>query len=290
MSHEQAANKTIHPVPHSRECLSCGATIAENYCGHCGEKKFDSHDLTVKHLAEETFEGFTHFDSKFFKSIKVLVARPGQLSVDFCNGKRVPYMRPFALFFVCNILFFLMAGNSNIFSQNLSSFYNYDPYVSLGSRALVEQKVKNEQEFIALAKIFNHQMNTSSKTFLALFIPVLALLGLLQRRRLIAEHLVFHTHFFAFVVLFYLVLTVVISLPYNQYVLHNRHSSTFDLVVSGISTMVTAVYYFMAVQRFYRASIVRAGLSTLAMTILFTAALYAYRMALFYQLIHVKML
>ncbi|RYG20574.1 MAG: DUF3667 domain-containing protein [Chitinophagaceae bacterium] len=89
-------------------CISCGNLITANYCSTCGEKRLKAHDFELKHFIEETFEGFTHFDNKFFKSVWLLISKPGLLSVDFCKGKRVHYMRPFALFFVCNILFFFV--------------------------------------------------------------------------------------------------------------------------------------------------------------------------------------
>ncbi|RYF85547.1 MAG: hypothetical protein EOO03_13100 [Chitinophagaceae bacterium] len=50
------------------------------FCSFCGEKKTDHHDLSLKHLAEESIEGLTHFDNKLFRSLKVLIRKPGLLA------------------------------------------------------------------------------------------------------------------------------------------------------------------------------------------------------------------
>ena len=83
-------------------CQNCGDTRQEKFCPNCGEKKFHTKALSIKHLAEETFESLSHFDNKFFKSIATLLIRPGVLSYEFCKGVTVRFMKPFALFLVVN--------------------------------------------------------------------------------------------------------------------------------------------------------------------------------------------
>ena len=42
----------------SPSCAACGATLSEEYCGSCGERKFDHHALSLGHFAEHAFEAF----------------------------------------------------------------------------------------------------------------------------------------------------------------------------------------------------------------------------------------
>jgi hypothetical protein len=86
-----------------RTCQNCGDQRQEKFCPNCGEKQYTAKALTIKHLGGEIFEGLSHFDSKFFKSVKTLITRPGELSLQFCKGVTVRFMKPFSLFLLANL-------------------------------------------------------------------------------------------------------------------------------------------------------------------------------------------
>ncbi len=267
-------------------CISCGDQIDGNYCANCGEKRFNLHDLEIKHLAEESFEGFTHFDNKFFRSAKLLVTQPGLLSAYFWSGKRVPYMRPFALFFVCNLLFFFVVGQSNIFSLPLDSFYHYKPYTNFHLKEIIEKLAPNEQTYAIIATRFNEKMGVQSKTFLFFFIPFLAIGGLtIKRKMYLSAHLVFSTHFLAFIILYYTVASQLISRVF-YYLTDQNYNSTFDLTYSLFSLVVFMVYYAIAAKRFYSVSTAKAIFGAVLTPFIFLIILYAYRFLLFYKIIN----
>ena len=105
-------------------CKSCENDHQENFCPACGEKAFHTKQLSLKHFVEETFEGFVHFDNKFFCSIKTLVKAPGQLSLDYTEGKRVKYMKPVQFFLIVNLIFFVLTIN-NLYSLSLNNYITY---------------------------------------------------------------------------------------------------------------------------------------------------------------------
>ena len=149
-------------------CQNCGDTRQEKYCPNCGEKKFTEHALSFNHFAAETFEGLSHFDSRFFKSILALLFRPGQLSSDFCKGITVRYLKPFSLFLVMNLIFFLLPVQ-NPFSLPLQNYLNFEPFPSWGkTREAVKSKLREtkltEQE---LTRTFNEKIRSVSKIFIA---------------------------------------------------------------------------------------------------------------------------
>ncbi len=275
------------PTKNGISCISCQGLIAENYCPNCGEKKLNAHDFEFKHYIEETFEGYTHFDNKFFRSAWLLITKPGLLTVNFCMGKRVPYMRPFAIFFICNVLFFLLIGQSNIFSLPFDSFYEFKPFTNFHSRELVDEIAPSEEQRELLKAPFNQKMGTESKTYLLVFIPLLAFGGLIvQKKKYLTEHLVFSTHFFAFVILFYTFLTVAISTPYYRFVVKGTYSSNYDFIATLGSLIIFGLYYFFAAKRFYKASTGRALTGAVVTLITYTIGLYAYRFLLFYKIIN----
>jgi hypothetical protein len=267
-------------------CISCGDLITVNYCPNCGEKKLSLHDLKVKHYVEESFEGFTHFDNKFFKSAKLLISRPGALSEKFCQGERVQYMRPFALFFVCNILFFLFSKH-NVFSAPFSSFYNFWPFTEFHTQELIDKIAPTEDLMRSVSASFNEQMRMESKAFLAILIPLLAIGGImLRRKRYLSEHLVFSTHYFAFILLYFTVLDLVISKPVSFF-MKEDYNEVFDTAKGLLTLLVIGCYYCIAARRFYAISVLKAVFGSMFMMALFLACLYGYKLLLFFKIIRV---
>ena len=67
-------------------CANCGAALADRYCGRCGQ---DSHvSLSLGHFLHEFVEGLFHVDSKFWRTLRTLLTRPGLLTEQYLGGKR----------------------------------------------------------------------------------------------------------------------------------------------------------------------------------------------------------
>ena len=62
------------------------------------------------HFAGEAFESITHADSRLWRTLGYLLARPGRLTREFFDGRRARYLPPFRLYLVISLLFFLVAG------------------------------------------------------------------------------------------------------------------------------------------------------------------------------------
>ncbi|MGO4378566.1 DUF3667 domain-containing protein [Pseudoduganella sp. RAF19] len=100
---------------HSGVCANCGAKTAGNYCGNCGQKTH-LHN-SVLHLVEELIHGMFHFETKGWRTLPLLVLRPGELTRRFLDGQRTRFVSPLALFlFMMFLMFFvfsLTVGNLN---------------------------------------------------------------------------------------------------------------------------------------------------------------------------------
>lgn len=270
-------------------CPTCGNTVEKNFCDVCGEKKLNRHDFSFSHFVEEAFEGFTHFDNKFFRTAHLLIFKPGQLTVDFCEGRRVLYLKAFPMFIICNILFFLFVGEINIFAQPLSSFYQYMPYTNFNTREIIHALVKSDPEFKTLAIAFDQRIGIEAKAFLAIFIPILALGSLVvnyRRGTYFSEHLVFSTHYFSFMIMLYTVWTLIVTKPYYLWIHAEQADSYFDLVTSFVCITMLAVYFGMASRRFFRVSRLRSIVGSVVIAMIFMLSLMAYRMFLFYKIIY----
>ncbi|HKJ49164.1 MAG TPA: DUF3667 domain-containing protein, partial [Christiangramia sp.] len=63
----------------------------------------------------QLFSGLFNYDSRFQRTVRVLLFNPGKISKDYVNGKRVRYANPFQFYLSASIIFFLIAGISDKF-------------------------------------------------------------------------------------------------------------------------------------------------------------------------------
>jgi hypothetical protein len=73
-------------MPSLTACTNCGAVLADNYCASCGERQPGHHDLSVGHFVHDVVHEFVHLDSKLFRTLRLLVARPGFLTEEYLQG------------------------------------------------------------------------------------------------------------------------------------------------------------------------------------------------------------
>lgn len=91
------------------ECLNCEHTldVSDRFCPNCGQAN-TTKKISVWDLIQELFSSVFSYDSKLWKSMKLLFTKPGGLSLAYVNGKRSTYINPFRFFLSISILFFLV--------------------------------------------------------------------------------------------------------------------------------------------------------------------------------------
>ncbi len=93
---------------HEPNCLNCGTIVQERYCSHCGQENTEVKE-SFNHLVRHFFEDVTHYDSKFFITIKDLIFKPGFLTKEYLSGRRASYLHPIRLYVFTSFLYFLAA-------------------------------------------------------------------------------------------------------------------------------------------------------------------------------------
>ena len=96
-----------HHLRHDKTCLNCGKLVDERYCTHCGQENLEPKE-TVGHLISHFFEDLTHFDGKFFVTVKDLILRPGFLTREYVAGRRMTYLNPIRMYIFISAMFFLV--------------------------------------------------------------------------------------------------------------------------------------------------------------------------------------
>ncbi len=269
------------------ECGNCRSILTGPYCSQCGEKKLTPKDYSLSNLAEETLDVFTHFDSRFLRTLKVLFTKPGALSNAYFRGGRSRYTKPLTVFVIINVIFFIAQPHTGLLRYKYTNYINNPSYSALVRPHLLETK-ELEQTYAAR---FNANLQNQKKSLLIVSVPLLAVVMAViffGTRRTYAEHLVFSVQVYTFlliylaatVVLFFLLVTVLRALGPTaapaQRVLESELGITV-MVITGLTT-----YMYLGLRRAYAASRLRAALS--AFILAWTVALLTgvYRNVLFF--------
>jgi hypothetical protein len=90
-------------------CPNCGRENAGEFCTGCGQKKIHPGDLSLRHAWHHVAHEVAHYDGKLFDTIKLLFTHPGQLKLDFIEGRRARHVHPIQLFLTFGVVFFFFA-------------------------------------------------------------------------------------------------------------------------------------------------------------------------------------
>jgi hypothetical protein len=89
-------------------CADCGAELVGRFCHNCGQPAHIHRSLL--HLGEELLHGVMHFDGRIWRTMPMLVFRPGTLTRNWVHGKRSRYVSPLAIFlFTVFVLFMVLS-------------------------------------------------------------------------------------------------------------------------------------------------------------------------------------
>ncbi|NVN19212.1 DUF3667 domain-containing protein [Muricauda sp. HICW] len=116
------------------ECLNCGhpLDISDKYCPNCSQAN-STKKLTIKDFIDEFFSGLINYDSKLLKTLSALLLRPGRISKDYVNGKRVSYTNPFRFLLSLAFLYFLMFTYNSHFDDWDQAAKDFDSTIYNGS-------------------------------------------------------------------------------------------------------------------------------------------------------------
>jgi hypothetical protein len=137
-----------------KTCLNCGAEITGRYCSVCGQENIEPKQ-TVWHLIHHFFSDITHFDGKFFVTVKDLFAKPGFLSKEYMIGRRVSYLDPIRMYIFTSAIFFLIFFSLfDIRNKHVTAQTNIEIQKDPELRELMT-KAKNATDSLRILKDYN---------------------------------------------------------------------------------------------------------------------------------------
>jgi len=95
-------NRERPPLTH---CENCGTPLTGHWCAKCGQPAID-YRRSFRYIVVDLLDEFLNWDSKFFRTLGLLLVRPWKLTNEFLAGRRVRYVHPLRLYLLASILFF----------------------------------------------------------------------------------------------------------------------------------------------------------------------------------------
>lgn len=239
-------------------CVSCNSEVPKMYCPDCGERVLDKESLTLRSLFRQFMEGVFNIDNKLIRTLRSLLLQPGQLTVEYAGGRRIPYMRPFQLFVLVNLIFFITLTDADLFRAPAKWYFSNNPVDERVDRILEIQDMTLEE----LTILYDQTSSDWAKGLILVLIPVIGFfLALFFRGRPVGLHMVFATHFLSFFLAYLLLLALFLFpfMPVHRFVLQGG-------IVFGVFT-----YHLFALRRVYDIR----GFRVLGLSFVFTVFIVA---------------
>ena len=215
-------------------CKNCDKLLPghANFCSACGQSVKGISRPWLE-FAREALSELFDYDGRMLLSMRLLLTRPGFLSYEYINGRRVSYTSPFRMYLVISLVFFYVLPL--ILPDTLLDASGHEVSVDLYSKAMF------------------------------LMLPLFALLlKIFYWRNFYLAHLVFAVHLFSAM---FIVFAVMLSIE----TLADRYVIMAVLQVALLLYMV--VYFVAALHTNYQEGWPRSVLKSLALLLMFLPAL-----------------
>ena len=241
------------------------------FCPECGQENVDSHE-NFFHLLGHYTADFFHFESKIPRSVIPLLTKPGFLTKEYWEGRRIRYIHPLRLYLFVSVLFVASAA---FYHQHFRKPEKAVVIVAGGQPTAeeVERVKKVFQELQGLVLAGMDRFFNDLKYISFFMLPIYALVfQMLYRRekRFYIDHLVYTLHLQSFG---YAVVAVAMLIPFLS-----RHS--IPIVQLG-TVLLLLVYMAQSLRYLYGQSWPKTILKSMVATslllflMLVTMALYA---------------
>lgn len=91
--------------PGEGDCANCGAKLTGPFCAQCGQHAYPRRKLI--HVIGELAHGIFYLETKTWRTLPMVLFRPGSLTRNYVYGKRARYLSPLTMFlFSIFIMFF----------------------------------------------------------------------------------------------------------------------------------------------------------------------------------------
>jgi hypothetical protein len=246
-------------------CLNCTSALSGPFCSHCGQRAIPPHP-SLAEIGGEAFAELSGWDGKIADTLRLLILRPGRLTVEFLDGKRAQFITPFRLYLWCSVLYFLVAASApkrktelivtipgkETAKVNIAGAATNKSLTDVERQAIAAKVETAPRAFRpAMRRVMNDPNGLQADVFAsmpkALFVllPVFAgIVAFFYHKRRYAEHLFYALHLHAFV---FSALTLSVVARFS-------HSAPFSSLVRTGVLLWLLIYTHRSLRRVYGGS------------------------------------
>ena len=260
--------------PGSSSCPACGQPGMVVYCSRCGEKRREAADWKLSKIGGDIVSEITDLEqSKLWRTLRLLLLKPGQLTRDYWDGSRKPFVGPvklYLVFFALSLLLYSIHQPTAVYDVRTLAAADEDGSLPrLLERQAAQRGVSTAQ--------FAQEVNTRWQRYISMsqlaypFFVALALKCLFLRRKFFfTQHLVFALHLLAFmffsISLFWPIYFALGVKPSFD------HLTPAYVLLTLASIVWTAGYLFLALRRAYGEGRLAAALKGAAVYVIYFVA------------------
>lgn len=254
------------PIP--AECENCGTAMQGRFCHACGQPA-ERPTTSVRAFVRQAAADITSLDSRILRTLGLLLARPGRLTREYLDGRRIRYTRPLQLYLGAAAAFF--------FVNAYRPFLNFDPRTGVVTSSLGaaggnasldgEARATLAAQGVSL-EVFGERFEAAVTGYLpALLVGLVLIFGVMLRvffprqRRGLVEHAVFALHWSAF----YLLLMIAERLL--------PQTGAVAGVLNGAIQVASLAYLALAIRRVYEQPWLATALKTFGLALVYQALL-----------------
>jgi hypothetical protein len=266
-------------------CPSCGTESAGQFCRSCGEKEITEQDFSMRRYLKDILIAMTLVESKVFRTLSLVVRRPGFLSTEYFKGRRVLYMKPLQLFVFLNVVYYfsLSLFQATTFTTPLATQLHMNNYYPAYASTRVDHKLRNDRiSYQALEAKYDARTSVLSKTLIFLLIPIFAFVFyalFFRKRKRLMQHFVVATHFWSFNLIVLGVFLPLVILALTRVLPAAIVQS--DAILSASLQICFAGYLFVMLRRCYGVTRWYGALTAGAIAWAFFHIVWIYRFLLF---------
>jgi hypothetical protein len=105
-------------------CLNCSAALSGAYCASCGQKAHVHRTLSA--IGHDLLHSVFHFDGKLWRTLPMLLFKPGELTRRYVHGERAKFVSPMAIFLFSIFLMFAVFSFTGGAAFGEGSSTNFD--------------------------------------------------------------------------------------------------------------------------------------------------------------------
>ena len=272
-------------APAEWTCPTCKLTVNTAFCARCGEEPIAPRDLTLRGLAENVFHAFTSIDARAARSAGTLLRHPGELTLSWTRGVRRPYVAPFQLFLIANVIFFALQWltSENVFSSSLDSHLHHQDWSRLAQSLVARRLEASDSNIEQYAPVFDRAVVLNAKSLILMMtLPFTLLLPLMffGARRSFMTHVVFSLHLYTFLLLVFCIALLVAQFS-GMLGVGGLDAPMVDNVLSAANLAACGVYIYIAIGPVYGATGMLRAVKALILAVAVAAIVLGYRFVVF---------